>query len=884
MKLTKSVFTALLIMLISQCSTEKNTVIHRGFHNLHAKYNGFFNANELIKTSYNNFLESRKEDYNEILPVFPFTSNEEAKNWYAPMDTAYKKCELVIFKHRMPHKKRGKNRNKEWGKFIDDNWMTMGKTRYYKHDFPSSLKIFQHIENKYSSENNYYESIFWQAKVLIEMQAFDEAEEILLNLLVKYEEQLKNLKNKSKTPTKEKIKMVFDYEYRMDFLEDQEKIILEKTINKIYPTLAALYIKSKNNLKAIEYLELALDKKYKKRFKTRLTFILAQLYHQKENYKASYYYQEVVESNPEYEMAFQAKINRALSFSKGDSKAIKAQLMKMLKDDKNIEYFDQIYYALAEISFKENQKNLGIEQLQKSINLSLNDPQQKIKSMRRMGDLFYDDSEYINSFLYYDSIQKIPLKKYRDQELILKRYQLLKDIYLNELSVSRNDSLLDLCSLSEEERNNKLYEIVEMEISKKKEVANTPLLASNSKKLSAPNSNSVINTSFFIWDQGLLQRGKNEFEKKWGKIIFEDNWRRSSKTSLFFEENEETNSTYTNNELFEELLKSLPCENKELRNSMEDSVLLSLYNLGLIHHYETQDLVKAIKKFNRIVENYQPKMEAIASIYELHNIFYTLNKTDLSLKMKKLLLEKYPKSKYAKLLLEDGISSDVQNELTLEKNFYSQLYNKFQTENYNEVLASCNNKLADSNNILTCQYGLLKAYTLKKLNDTSANNQELISTLKFVVEKCLGTFYGDQANNALSALKVKSAKNLIAKKTWNFNYNPDTIHYFVMIAPKNLKINKAKNNIADFNMSNFSDLKLKVFNTFLNTSDQMVMVKFFKNSQIALDYYVSFKVNKGNVKNYKNEDFFLISPNNLKELYLEKNPKNYIEFFNAFYQ
>ena len=108
MKVTKSVFIALLIMLISQCSTEKNTVIHRGFHNLHAKYNGFFNANELIKTSYNNFLKSRKEDYNEILPVFPFTSNEEAKNWYAPMDTAYKKCELVIFKHRMPHKKRGK--------------------------------------------------------------------------------------------------------------------------------------------------------------------------------------------------------------------------------------------------------------------------------------------------------------------------------------------------------------------------------------------------------------------------------------------------------------------------------------------------------------------------------------------------------------------------------------------------------------------------------------------------------------------------------------------------------------------------------------------------------------------------------------------------------
>ena len=51
-------------------------------------------------------------------------------------------------------------------------------------------------------------------------------------------------------------------------------------------------------------------------------------------------------------MAFQAKINRALSFSGDDSKSIKAQLLKMLKDDKNIEFFDQIYYALAEIEFK----------------------------------------------------------------------------------------------------------------------------------------------------------------------------------------------------------------------------------------------------------------------------------------------------------------------------------------------------------------------------------------------------------------------------------------------------------------------------------------------------------------------------------------------------
>ena len=110
--------------------------------------------------------------------------------------------------------------------------------------------------------------------------------------------------------------------------------------------------------------------KHKKEFKTRLIFILAQLY-QERNFKASTYYEWVVKRNPDYDMAFQAKINRALSFSGGDSKAIKAQLLKMLKDDKNIEYFDQIYFALAEIAFSDGQEDLAIEYLMTSVRVVL---------------------------------------------------------------------------------------------------------------------------------------------------------------------------------------------------------------------------------------------------------------------------------------------------------------------------------------------------------------------------------------------------------------------------------------------------------------------------------------------------------------------------------
>lgn len=885
MKLIKLCILFFALAFFWSCSTEKNKVLNREFHNLHAKYNGFFNANEIIKVTYNDFLKTRKENYNLILPIFPLPDLEQSKNWYAPMDTAYRKCELVIFSHRMPHAKKGKNRNREWCKYIDDNWMTMGKTRFYKKDLPNALKIFQHIENHYEIEDNYYESIFWQSKVLIEMGAFDEAEEILLSLIIKFEEQQLEAKDQEKLSTKQKIRLALIYNERIDYLESKEPVISPNIIHKIYPTLADLYIQNKSYKKAIENLEIAVENKHKKAFKTRLFFVLAQLYHLENNFKASLYYQEVVERNPEYEMAFQAKINRALSFSGRDSKAIKSQLLKMLKDDKNIEYFDQIYYALAEISFKNNLEELGKEQLQKSINLSTNNVPQKIKSMKRMGDLFFEKSQYIKSYLYYDSIQKTALKAYKNKDQVDKKYKLLKNIFTNKTLIEKNDSLFAICALDPKERTDKIYEVLDLELAKRAKKLEAPLLASANKALSIPSSNSPINQSFFIWDQKMLERGKVEFDKKWGKRILEDNWRRGSKTAMFLEENEETSLSFSNSELFDELSQNLPCDNQNQLKSMKDSNMISLFNLGIIHHYETKNLLLSEKYFKRIIENYQPETQSIASIYELYNIYKDLGRPRESREMKELLLSKYPKSKYSKLLSGDENLNDSQKAMKKEQKLYSQVFSLYQAGNYSKVLETCSYKTKDSTNPLICQYGLLKAYSLKKLNDTANNSRELINTLKFISNQCLGTDIADQAIAVLNDLKIKTAQNLMKKENWKFNFSPDTIHYFILIAPKGgFSMNKAKNNVADFNSVNFSDLKLKVSNTFLNTSDQMIIVKRFDNSKKALDYFLAFKVNNGAIKSYRKEKFFVVTPQNLKELYLEKNTDNYLKFFKDFYQ
>ena len=75
----KNLFFLLVSILFFSCTTEKNTVVHRTFHNLHAKYNGFFNANEIIKSTYNKFASERTEDYIELLPIYPLPDKDESK-------------------------------------------------------------------------------------------------------------------------------------------------------------------------------------------------------------------------------------------------------------------------------------------------------------------------------------------------------------------------------------------------------------------------------------------------------------------------------------------------------------------------------------------------------------------------------------------------------------------------------------------------------------------------------------------------------------------------------------------------------------------------------------------------------------------------------------
>ena len=136
----------LFIILFSfSCSTKKKNWTNRQYHNTTAKYNGYFNGNESLKYGIKKIHKNHRDDYSEIISVFPTGDlvKEGVGNSY--MDKAIQKGSIVIQRHSI------KVRGREYCKWIDDSYLMVGKAYFYKGEFEEAIKTFSFIKNEYKN-------------------------------------------------------------------------------------------------------------------------------------------------------------------------------------------------------------------------------------------------------------------------------------------------------------------------------------------------------------------------------------------------------------------------------------------------------------------------------------------------------------------------------------------------------------------------------------------------------------------------------------------------------------------------------------------------------------------------------------------------------------
>ena len=71
-----------------QCSTRKNTLVNRTYHNITGHYNAYFNGYESFKEGTIKIAQLQPDNYSRILTVFKYGDENYCKSIYPEMDRA----------------------------------------------------------------------------------------------------------------------------------------------------------------------------------------------------------------------------------------------------------------------------------------------------------------------------------------------------------------------------------------------------------------------------------------------------------------------------------------------------------------------------------------------------------------------------------------------------------------------------------------------------------------------------------------------------------------------------------------------------------------------------------------------------------------------------
>ena len=114
--------------------------IGKWYHSFTARYNGYYNANELITEAETQLEESEELNYNELLPVYPAYSVKNPKSAAANLDKAMEKVSLVVNIHRP-------------SRYEDDSYLLLGKAQMLKQDFEDAEYTFQYSVKDFDPAN-----------------------------------------------------------------------------------------------------------------------------------------------------------------------------------------------------------------------------------------------------------------------------------------------------------------------------------------------------------------------------------------------------------------------------------------------------------------------------------------------------------------------------------------------------------------------------------------------------------------------------------------------------------------------------------------------------------------------------------------------------------
>ncbi len=846
-------YIAFFIVFVIQSSCFSQNIFSKIWHNSTSHYNYYYNAQQLIIEVYENSRSSYKDNFKEIISIFPIPSEAELKGNSAKMDEVLKKCSHIIEKHAK-------------GKWVDDSYLLMGNANFFKGDVYTAMEVYEYIAGTFKGSVAAYKAE--------------------LNLLVCYIQ----------------LKKIHDAEAFYNKLKNNKKFpkSLETELNIAGASTQILNGKYKN---AIKLLETAIPKVKGKDKKIRYNFVLAQLYQlNNQRQEALLAYKKVVKLNPPYEFAFQAKLNMAKAINPKSMSEVNnaiASLKEMLRDDKNIDLFDQIYFELGKLYLLKKDEQEAINYFSQSIRAKSSDINLRSTAYLSLAELYFKNQKYELAQVYYDSAARSVDPSHPDYQSILSTNLILNDLIKHLVTVRTNDSLLNLAE------NEKLREkTIDRLIQEEKELAEKQKQEEEQRKLQQQfiadnNIQGAVQTTFPFYNQAARTKGFQDFQRIWGNRTYADFWAISSNKTVLWEKiDKEQKTADYGSETKNKLIENAPQERKK--------------------YYENIPFTNDDKQ--------KLKDESAASYFFASNIYYqNLKESDKARKLLEAGLTKYPNHKYAqnsyfllaKIYKEQGNQAKYEYYLQLLRGMDSTSQFLKVLENKTDSTAKKNITVDEAEILYTKAYKAYKEknydlfYSLKKENDTKfpgnalqanydylevlilaeqKDNKILSEKLQKIIEGYPNTPIAERCKLTLKKLteltdtsKSEQTNNNTTKSN-SYQLDKTAPHLAIIILPTSSNIETAKRAMHNYNKSSFPTDNLQVNNTFVGNK-QILMITQFENIEKGENYLKLLNAHIDILKELQIEklESYLITTSNLSLLIKSKNLDEYSNFYQTNY-
>lgn len=826
-----------------------------------SKFNPLFNGEQALLKAEATMEIQHKDNFDEILPVYKLGDEQLISSLKPDLDKAVEKGSKVIQAHSMLIKNSQKN------KYIDDSYVLIGKSRFYQRDYLRALETFNFVLLEYPKEEAIYEAKMWAAK----------CKTALGNTLAAKED--------------------FEQIYREDKVDKKLKA-------DIFASYAQLEINERRYKPAYQLLQQGIAKSKSKKQRIRWLFICGQLQAKLSNdYEAREIFGQVIKKGPPYALLFQAQLNRARNFDVELNDRSKAfdELEDMLKDDKNFDNRDQIYYAMAEIAEKLEEEELIEDYLKKSVKAVTVNNKQKALSFLKLAEFNFTKRKYVTAEAYFDSTFSSMDPSDPRYSVIQQRKISLGDLVKNLDVIALEDSLQQLAQMSESDRTLKIQRQIEKikeEDAAKKEAeflgndfANINGATNTDGNFGSPTAPGG-GGQWYFYNTNIRSIGLRDFTNKFGERKLEDNWRRKNKeriVDIAIEEGEETDTTQVEGEstdkyAIENFTKNIPLSPESLVAS-NDKIIDAYQNCGRIYKDELEDLESAIESLEELLDRFDKFSKKTRVWYTLYRIYVKLENEGEKQKYKKLILENDPDSEYAYLIINEG--KEIEDPKGAEaENDYSLAYDEYSFGNFSKSFLMTEKGMAKhAQSKFLAKFHLLKSFSLAKLN----KKEDFINNLKLIIDLHPETEESLEAESILAQIETDEDPGDVEEPegpNTPYELNKNIEHKYVVVVPnKGSAVNQLRITLTDFNKKFFPALNLNTKSLLMGGDSQIIVISNFKSAKEALAFYknlVSQNILEEQLDKSKFKHF-VISSDNFPKFYTTKKVGEYLKYFETNY-